>query len=97
MNVVTLELSKHASHRAKNRAISPQSVEAVIDLGREYNAGAGCLGYFLSGNMTRSMEHNSDLNLDRSRGLAVILAGARIVTIQHCGRPPRSWRPTHGH
>ena len=94
MNIVAFEFSKHASHRAKNRAISPEAVEEVISMGREYDAGSGCRGYFLGDSVASDIERDCSLKLTKSRRLAVILADAKVITVERCHRPPRWWRPT---
>ena len=94
MNIVAVEFSKHASLRAKHRAISPQAVEDVFALGREYDAGSGCRAYFLGDSVASDIERDCSLKLTKFRRLAVILADAKVITVERCHRPPRWWRPT---
>lgn len=89
-----VDFSGHARHRAKNRSITHEAIEAVMTWGRLFSAGKGCFAYFLGRRVVRHLRQRMGLNLERFRDIAVIesLDGV-LVTVEHLARPPRHWRP----
>ncbi|MCC6463986.1 MAG: hypothetical protein IT463_01450 [Planctomycetes bacterium] len=89
-----VEYSGHARHRAKNRSISGDAIDAVMTWGRLFHAGKGCLAYFLGRRIVLHLRRRLGLNLDRYRDIAVIESlDGMLVTVEHLSRPPRHWRP----
>ena len=84
-----MKMSAHAERRSKARAIRPEVIEQLMEYGREYHAGNGCLAYFV-GRRLEDLEERPELAICRNK--AVIVYGERVVTVHHCEHPPRSWR-----
>ena len=84
-----LKVSKHASLRQAGRAISDRAVEMVMEFGRCFWAGRGCLAYFVGRRDVRE-----DSTLAEVKNIAVIVsANGTLVTVEHCARPPKHWKP----
>lgn len=84
----TLKKSGHARWRQAGRAISDRAVEIVMEFGRCFYAGKGCLAYFIGRRDVRD-----DAELADFQNIAVIVArDGTLVTVEHCHRPPRHWK-----
>jgi len=88
------KLSKHAEWRAATRAISGRSIELALKYGQCFWAGSGCQAYFLGQRVVRRVRRKFNICLDRFKNIAVIVAeDGTLVTVEHCARPPRHWKP----
>lgn len=92
-SILELKLSKHASVRQQQRGILTGVTEAVVMFGDFYNAGHGCIAYFLGEQAAR--RHLSLMRPfgDHVRNVAVVVSSdGVIVTVQRVRRPKRWWK-----
>lgn len=88
-----LPYSRHASRRAAGRAIDGEAVAAVLEHGRAFWAGRGCIAYFLGKRTVAWARRRYRVCLERFRDIAVILSPeGKLITVEHCHRPPRHWK-----
>lgn len=88
-----LGFTKHASRRAAGRAIDAETIAAVLEHGRLFWAGRGCVAYFLGRRTVAWARRRYRLCLERFRDIAVILSPeGKLITVEHCHRPPRHWK-----
>lgn len=83
------KFSIHARVRQAGRAISNRAVKTVLEFGRCFWAGKGCRAFFVGRRDARN-----DASLAEFKNIAVIVApDGTLVTVEHCNRPPRHWKP----
>ena len=81
--------TKHASLRQAGRAISDAAVDAAMTFGRCFWAGGGCLAFHIGRRVVRRRSA-----LAQFVDIAVIITqDGTLVTVEHCSKPPRHWRP----
>lgn len=83
----------HASWRMASRAISERAIDAAMTFGRCFWAGRGCMAWHLGRRAVhRARRHN--IKLEAFANIAVIIAqDGGVVTVEHCAKPPRHWKP----
>jgi hypothetical protein len=87
-------LSQHALRRLRQRGLTQQQVVHVIDHGKVFHAGEGCMAYLSRGNRTRGQQPVRSAAPVPS-GIAVVVGSSGlVVTVEHIHhRIPRHWRP----
>jgi aerobic-type carbon monoxide dehydrogenase small subunit (CoxS/CutS family) len=83
-----MEMTLHAQRRARGRCFSTDLIQRLMDWGEVYDAGKGCLAYFIG---RRSVKEDRKALLP-CMNRAVVAYGERVVTVHHCQHPPRSWK-----
>ncbi len=83
------KFSKHARVRQAGRSISNRAVKTVLEFGRCFWAGRGCRAFFVGRRDARQ-----DASLADFQNIAVIVVpDDTLVTVEHCHKPPRHWKP----
>jgi hypothetical protein len=86
--------TNHAKWRSASRAISGRAIEYALKYGQCFWAGRGCRAYFLGRRAVRKVREELDVRLERFTNIAVIIAeDGAVVTVEHCPKPPRHWKP----
>jgi len=90
----TLTLTVHACRRSRQRGIDSTAIENILDFGRDYAVGDGCIAYFLGRKAVAYWRQRKGLRLDRWQDMAVIMApDGAVVTAEHIsGTVPTNWR-----
>lgn len=76
------KLSRHAALRSKQRSMSPDIIDTVIDFGQERHAGGGCYSYAFTDRTWRRFVEQMGSNvrrLERARNAYVVVAENGIV------------------
>lgn len=90
-----LKMTRHAQARSQQRAIPKDLINAVLDVGAEYEAGGRCMAYWVSDSVVRRQAMLGKHVPERARGVAVVVAeDGGVVTVQRVPRPKRCWRST---
>ncbi len=87
-----LVVTRHASKRMQQRAISPSAIDLVLRHGREYHAGDGAVAYHLGRRVVKGAR-SEGLRIEVAEHICVVFsADGAIMTVQHMRQIPRSWR-----
>jgi hypothetical protein len=89
-----LKNTSHASQRMAARCITDRAVDAVMTFGKCFWAGRGCLAWHLGRRAVRRAMRQRKVRIDEYQNMAVIVShDGTLVTVEHCARPPRHWKP----
>lgn len=90
----TTSLTVHARRRSRQRGIGLHAIENVLNHGRTYAVGKGCVAYFLGQRVVDNIRRTFGSRLDQFQNLAVLLApDGQVVTVEHMhGTLPNHWR-----
>jgi len=90
------QLTKHAALRSQQRGIDEAIIAAAIHFGERHHPGGGHKAFFLGRKAVAKARSMWNTNLSDYQNVAVIVsADDRIVTVQHCPAPKKSWRGRH--
>lgn len=85
-----LEFGGHARKRMKQRAIPPQAIMMVLQIGCEYHAGAGYTAYHL-GHRVVDGARDIGVRIDHAKDISIVVSPDGVIfTVQHMNRIPRS-------
>jgi hypothetical protein len=89
-----LQITDHSAWRQATRAIPNRAIQAAMDYGRCFWAGRGCMAWYLGRRAVKAARRRHRARLERFRNIAVIIAqDGAVVTVEHCARPLRHWKP----
>ncbi len=89
-----LTATEHAAWRQASRSIPNRAIQAVLDYGRCFWAGSGCMAWHLGTRAVGAARRRHRARLERFKNIAVIIArDGAVVTVEHCAKPPRHWKP----
>lgn len=87
----TLRFTRHAQHRAEQRAVPSPVIGLILDYGECRNAGEGARTFALSKASMRALRRDLGArvpdNLERFRKAYVVAAQGRVVTVAFSRRP----------
>lgn len=87
----SLQLTRHARHRAEQRAIPHPVIGLIVEYGESQDAGGGAQKYALSKSGMRDLRRDlgpaAPKNLERYRKAYVVTAEGKIVTVAFTQRP----------
>ncbi len=81
----------HACKRAKQRSISFSLIDLAVSYGSIYFVGDGCVAYLIDKSSIKIAEHEC-ICMEKLLGVAVIVSGKNIVTVQHTRKIPNHWK-----
>jgi hypothetical protein len=83
------QMTHHAFERATSRSIPPMIAELIMEYGASFDAGNGCLSYFLTRESMKELRNYGGSSIAnavepyRSRNVYVIAASGKIVTMAY--------------
>ncbi len=87
----TLQMTRHARHRAEQRAVPGSVIGLILDYGDCRDAGEGARKFALSKASLRALRRDLGIhapgNLERYRKAYVVAAGGHVVTVAFSQHP----------
>ncbi len=87
-------ITDHAQKRMNQRGINLELVKQILNFGKHYHAGKGCIAIFLGKRQRSFVPKQLKSLMKHTKNLALILSGDGVlVTVEHMDKIPRHWLP----